>query len=236
MGRQQIHLGGPDRVLRPAQPRDEIDRQILPGRNGRRRDDAGILAGEAEDGRVAESDVGVVLAEQVSVSPMAGALDAVEQARFRQHQRARADGSENRAAGMHPLQPVDLALVATARRRVDRRVGVADDGDVGLSDVVDAGVRFDEHIAEAAERLAAGGHDLDVEQALLGLPGRHVGVDGADGQQHVIQAIEDGGRGFGRRKQRNRRSGLIRHDQSFLGANTVTFALFLCNPSLSSTA
>ena len=83
-------------------------------------------------------------------------------------------------------------------------------------DVVDAGVRFDEHIAEAAERLAAGGHDLDVEQALLGLPGRHVGVDGADGQQHVIQAIEDGGRGFRRRKQRNRRSGLIWHDQSSL--------------------
>src|SRR5262249_25271553 len=108
-----------------------------------------------------------MLAEQVAVSPVAGALDAIEQTCFRQYQRARADGGENCASVMHSLQPGYLALVAAARRRIDRRIHVADDGDVGLLDVVHAAMRLDEYIAKAAERLVALGDDLDVEQAFV---------------------------------------------------------------------
>ena len=75
---------------------------------------------------------------------------------------------------MHLLQPVDLPPIASTQRRVDRAVHVADDGDVDLPDAVDAAVRLDEHVAEAAERLFVGGDDLDIEQALVGLSCCHV--------------------------------------------------------------
>ena len=77
---------------------------------------------------------------------------------------------EQRAARVHPTQPVDLDGEAAAGRRVDRRVHVAHDDGVDLVDVGDRGVRLDEDVAEAAERLAGRGDDRDLEQGVAGAP------------------------------------------------------------------
>ena len=145
---------------------------------------------------------------------MAGALQAIEQARFRQQQRTRADGRNNRATVVHSPQPFDLSRISAARRRIDRCVQVADDDNIDTLDGSDADMRLNQHIAEAAERVITARDDLYIEQAVFGLTGRHVGVDCSDGQQYVIQAVEHRGRRLRRCQKGNRRSCSIGHVSS----------------------
>ena len=63
------------------------------------------------------------------------------------------------------------------RRNMDGRVDVANHHYIDRVDIADSAVRLDQHIAEAAERLAVTGDDLDIEQAFIGLTGRHVGIN-----------------------------------------------------------
>ena len=59
--------------------------------------------------------------------------------------------------------------------------------------VLDRRVRLDQHVAEAAERCGLGGHDAQLEELVSRLPGGHVGEDGADRSEHVVQPEQDRG-------------------------------------------
>jgi hypothetical protein len=70
-------------------------------------------------------------------------------------------------------------------------------------------MRLDQHPAKAAERLGAGGHDLDLEQRFTCLARGHLAIDHAGGGQLVVQAIEDRRRGRERRQQTDERTATI---------------------------
>ena len=112
---------------------------------------------------------------------------------------------------VHAPQPVDLGRVPPARRRVDRGVHVADDRHVDRVHVGDGRMGLDEDVAEAAERLARRGHDRDVEQGVARLSRRHVREHGANGEQHVVEPVQDGRRRLGRGEQRDAWTTLLCH-------------------------
>src|SRR5262245_43850599 len=143
-------------------------------------DDAGVLTRENKNGLFAEPHFRIVLPEKVSIGPVAGAFHAVKQARLSRDQRTRTDRRGNGAVGEHSLQPGDLALITIPRRRIDGRVDIADDSDIGRPDVVERGAGFDENIKEATKWLAGCSDDLDVEQAIFRLSRGQVGINGAD--------------------------------------------------------
>ena len=50
----------------------------------------------------------IMFTKQFAIGPMSGCLQSVQKARLGEHQRARADGTEDGALGVDSLQPLDL--------------------------------------------------------------------------------------------------------------------------------
>jgi hypothetical protein len=76
---QQVDLGNPQRLAGAAVPRDDVQREVVPGRRAARRHDASAAVGEDEGRFRAEPHARMVAPEQVLVAPVRGRLAAVEQ-------------------------------------------------------------------------------------------------------------------------------------------------------------
>ena len=143
---------------RPARRVDQIERQVLPGHDPGRCDEALRLGIQVEYGFHHQPDLWIVPAEQVAIGPVGRTGAAIEKARLGQHQRARAHRGDQRAGAVQAPQPGDFLAVAAGERGIDGGVHVADDDHIDPIDVIDA-LRLDQHVAEAAERLTARRHD-----------------------------------------------------------------------------
>jgi hypothetical protein len=106
----------------PQQPGDEVEREVLPRRHATGRDQPVGLAREIEDRRRPKADLRVGRLEQLLVRPVARTRPTVEQPGLGQQEGAGADRGDQRSAGVHLAQPLNLAWVATVGRHVDRLV------------------------------------------------------------------------------------------------------------------
>ena len=110
-----MHLGDVDRRAPAAQPRDQVDGQVLPGRDPACGDDPSILAAEREHVLGAQVHRREMAPIGVAVRPVRCRVVAVQQSRVREQQRSRAHRGDERTFGVDATDEADLVGIAAAR-------------------------------------------------------------------------------------------------------------------------
>ena len=119
---EQEELRRAPRLVLAAEPRDEVEREVGPGR----RSAPAVTSRCSDAGRHqhplrAQTHAGIAGSDLVDCRPVAGGLLAVEQARLGQHQRAGADRTDQRTLRVLLAQPGHACRPAAARSSSSRR-------------------------------------------------------------------------------------------------------------------
>ena len=93
-------------------PGDQIQHEVVPGHRRARRDQLLARAGNDQHALGLQRHVGKHLLEGIGVAPVHRRLLAVEQARLRQQEHARARRAQQRALRMHAARPLDKLRIA----------------------------------------------------------------------------------------------------------------------------
>ena len=193
---EQIDLGDPHRLAGAGVSRDDVQRQVVPRRGAAGGDDASGGIGQHQVGRGVESHFRVVRAKQILIAPVRRRRAAVEQPGLRQHDRAGARRVERGAGPVTLPQPLHECRMPAVHRLVGPQPQLRQDHDGRGGGRGDVEIRVDGDAVAAGERPRLRGDDPHPEQ----LPGRlaHQGLPQVSGcGQHVDQAVQCRGRGFG---------------------------------------
>lgn len=104
---QQIDLGDPQGLAGAAVARNDMDREIVPGRGPTRGHNATGAVDENEVRLGPEADVREAGAEQILIAPVRGRVAPVEKASRGEQDRARAGGIDRAAGTMPATDPLE---------------------------------------------------------------------------------------------------------------------------------
>ena len=145
-------------------PSDEIEREVVPARRGARAHELFASPRDDEHALGMDRHVRIERREHARVAEVDGGVLAVEQARLREQEDARARGAHHRPPRVHTLEPRDEPRVAPSSppRRAEQERW--DDDDVRRVDVVDVALYDERHTTRERHRADRLADDLDAER------------------------------------------------------------------------